>query len=172
MSNQYSTMVSRLNSELAAGLAASYAGLIVRSEVFRPARLPVFTRYCIVISPAQQPWAERRVAAREVQYLFRADLYLLCKNWDESDSLFGVTAGAKGLFEMIEDVKNLLRQSTLSGLLDKTYDEAGGDGQRLGPGGVEFGEVIVPGFDAGEYAFVQRARIPYLGRMIPFCHLP
>lgn len=164
------TLTSRLVSELSAGLAANYPGLVVQRGLFRPAALPAFDRYAIFVAPASRPWDERRIAVPEIQYIMRVDLFLLVKNWEQTDApLFGTAAGNRGLFEFIQDVKTLLRLSDLSGLLDKTYDEPGGDPSKQGAGGVEFQDPI-GGFDAGEYAFVHRARIPYQARLKPFCH--
>jgi hypothetical protein len=167
--NLYTTMIATLASELAA-LSTDYAGLVVSPMVFRQAAIPTFARYSIVIAPATRPWDEKRVGIRLVQYIFRADLYLLCKSWDPEKSLFGTATGEKGIFELIKDVKDLLRMSTLGGLLDKTYDEPGGDAMQLGAGGVEFEEVAAGGFDSAEHTFIHRAKILYQGRMHPFCH--
>lgn len=170
MSNIVSSVTSQLTTELAAGLTSDYAALAVQRSLFRPAELPAFTRYAIIITPNPRLWEERREAIAKVQYVVRLDLYLLVKNWDtSSDPLFGTTAGSLGLFELINDVKELLRISDLNGLLDKTYDEPGGDASALGAGAVEFQETI-QGFDSGEHAFVHRAKIPYIARTAPFCH--
>lgn len=169
MSNIVSSLSSRMVTELAA-LSSSYAGLTVQRSLFRPAQLPAFTRYAIIVTPNPRVIEERRDAIATVQYLVRFDLYLLVKNWDESeDPLWGTTAGTLGLFELVEDVKDLLRSSDLNGQLDKTYDEPGGDTNAQGAGPVEFQDTI-QGFDSAEHAFVHRARIPYLARTIRFCH--
>lgn len=157
--------------ELAA-LATSYTGLVVTRRRFDPRQLPTFDRYAIVLSPSSRPWEEQRHGPGNVNYLFRVDVYLLVKDWGDSDaSLFGVAAGSRGLFQLVEDVKDLLRLSNLNGLLDKTYDEPGGDARALGGGGVEFGETAAPGFESGEFTFVWRVRIPYVARTVPFCHV-
>lgn len=164
------TLTSRLVSELSSGLTANYSGLVVQRGLFRPAALPTFSRYAIIVSPATRPWEERRVAVPKIQYTLRVDLYLLVKNWEQTDNpLFGTAAGNRGIFELVNDVKILLRLSNLSGLLDKTYDEPGGDPTAQGAGGIEFQDTI-PGFDTSEHALVHRARIPYQARMEPFCH--
>lgn len=167
--NRYSTLVSRLATVLT-GLTG-YDGLAVLTQMFRPTRIPALAgNYGIVISPTKVPWEERRTAIREVQDLYRLDLFLLVRNFNESDSLFGTTPGSLGLFQMISDVKVLLRGNDLDGLLDLTYDEVAGDSSRQGAGPVEIEEVASPGFDADEYTFVHRARLPFLGRMIPVIH--
>jgi hypothetical protein len=174
MANDYSTLTERLVAELLSGLAASYAGLVVQRRNWEPARLPDFSRYAIVVSPDPRPVTERRIAVPQIQYIMRAQVYLLVKNWEDTipePALWGTTAGSLGLFEFVKDVKNLLRASDLSGLLDKTYDEAAGDAQSPGQGGgsVEYG-TLIPGFTANEYALLYPARIPYLARIKPFCH--
>lgn len=169
MSNVVSSVSAQLVTELSA-LTTSYAGLTVQRSLFRPAQLPVLGRYAIIVTPNPRVIEERRDAIATVQYLLRFDLYLLVKNWDESgDSLWGTTAGSLGLFELIDDVKDLIRSSDLNGQLDKTYDEPGGDSNAQGAGPVEFQDTI-QGFDSAEHAFVQRARIPLLLRTIRFCH--
>jgi hypothetical protein len=169
MSNVVSLVTSQLVTELSA-LTSSYAAVAVQRSLFRPAELPAFTRYAIIVTPNSRVWEERRIAIAMIQYVVRLDLYLLVKNWDtSSDSLFGTTAGSLGIFELIDDVKDLLRISTLNGLIDKTYDEPGGDSSEQGGGAVEFQDTI-QGFDSGEHAFVHRAKIPYVALTTPFCH--
>ena len=169
MSNVVSTVTAQLVTELSA-LTTDYAALTVQRSLFRPAELPAFTRYAIIVTPSSRVWEERRESIARVQYVVRLDLYLLVKNWDtSSDPLFGTIAGSLGVFELINDVKELLRISTLNGLLDKTYDEPGGDSSAHGGGAVEFQDTI-QGFDSGEHAFVHRAKIPYVALTIPFCH--
>lgn len=173
MANDYTTMTVRLVTELAAGLASAYANLVVEPRHWDPRKLPAFARYAIVVSPDRQPIAERRLAVNKVQEVMRAQVYVLVKNWDETampePALFGTVDGDLGLFEMVKDVKNLLRASDLSGLLDKMYDEAAGDAQSPGQGAgpVEYQPV---GFAAEEHQMAYVARVPYLARIQPFCH--
>lgn len=169
MSNSLTTLTGTLKTKLEQ--LTGYSTLVVYNTLFKPAALPEFTRYCIVVSPSNRPWDEYRTGIRQIQYIHRLDIFLLVKRWDESgDSLYGTTAGSLGLFQMIEDVKFLLRGTNLGGILDRTYDEAGGDQTKGGPGGIDFEELAAPGFDSAEYTFVHRARVPYLARMQAFCH--
>jgi hypothetical protein len=162
--NQYSQVVSGLVTALE-GLTG-YPGLIVRAKLFKPNDLPEFEQYLIVVSPNAMPWDERRIGIPLIQYIMRADLFLLVKNFDEFKSLFETTvAGELGLFQMIDDVKTLLRLSDLGGLIDKgnkTYDEPSGP--------LNFEASAVVGFDSDEKAFVHRARLVYTARLNPFCH--
>ena len=169
--NDYSLISTQLVSELQSELTPYYDDLLVQRSLFRPAKLPSFTRYAIIVTPSGRPWDEYRHALLAVQFLFRFELHLMVKNWTEStdDPLFGVTPGSLGLFQLIQDTKDLLRLSDLNGLLDKTYDEPGGDARKYGGGGVEFQD-LVPGFDSAEYPHVMRARMPYLVRSRSFCH--
>lgn len=166
--NPYSVLSDRLVARLRAGLT-TYANLVVERRQFRPDNLPTFTRYCIIVSPTEAPWAEQRTAVREVQDLLRLNIYVLVTNFDDTLAVFGTTAPNLGLFELVKDIKEVLRTETFDGLLDKTYDEAGGD-PRTGGGPIHYGTMAVAGFDAGEHSFIYRARIPYLGRIQPHCH--
>jgi hypothetical protein len=172
--NSYSLICAALAAELLTDLAPSYSGLVVSKRHFKPDNLPEnFTRYAIIVSPGGRPWDERRTAVREIQYIFRADLFLLVQNFDPDLSLFGTglsEADPRGLFQMVSDVKDALRLSTLGGILDKTYDEPGGDPSKNGGGGVEFQSLASPAFDTGNYPIVHRARIPFVARTMPFCH--
>ncbi len=167
--NLYSQMIAGLLTELAT-LEAGYAGLVVKAKIFKANDLPAFVRYAIVVSPSTMPWEERRIGVPQIQYTMRAELVLLVKNFHETDSLFGTTAGSLGLFQLIDDVKTRLRISTLGGLIDKgnkSYDEP------AGPLGFETGAVSA--FDSDEKAFVHRARLLYTARpgappLNPFCH--
>ncbi len=172
--NSYSAVAAALASTLTTALTTAYSGLVVSKRHFRADNLPTnFTRYGLIVSPASRPWDERRTAIREIQYIYKIDLFLLVQNFDPDLSLFGTGSSESdppGLFQMIDDVKNALRTNTLGGLLDKTYDEPGGDPSKNGGGGVEFQNVATPGLDTGTYALVHRARIPFVGRVMPFCH--
>jgi hypothetical protein len=161
MANDATLIATRLVSALT-GLTG-YSGLVVAKQVFKPDRLPAgFSRYGVVVSPHPRPWSERRTAIREVQYTYRFVLYLLVANFDDTLAVFGESAPDKGVFEMVSDVKALLRTHTLSGLLDKTYDEIGGD--------VEFGSLATPAFDSGSAVVIHRATMTFEGRTSPFCH--
>lgn len=167
--NEYSAVTAQLVTELSA--ISGYSSVVVSRRIFRPSGLPAFPRYCIIVSPAPRPWDEQRLGAGKIGNIFRIDLYLLVRRWEESDHpLFGTSAGNLGLFQMIEDVKVMLRLSTLGGLLDKTYDEPGGDSAALGAGGIEFQEIASPGFENDEFQFVHVAKVPYKARTVPFCH--
>lgn len=168
--NELTQITAQLVTELGA-LSTNYANLYVARGLFRPAKLPVLDRYAIIVAPTGQPWQEKRNTVASLQFIYRLDLYLLVRNWTEGtdEPLFGTTAGSLGLFQMVWDVKELLRISDLNGLLDKTYDEPGGDPSRLGGGGIDF-EDLISGFDAGEHPMWHRARMPYLARGQSFCY--
>jgi hypothetical protein len=74
-----------------------------------------------------------------------------------------------GLFQFVKDAKDHLRTHTLNGLLDKTYDEPGGDSGTGGGGGIDF-ENVQQGLESGGHDFVHRARMTFVGRMQPYCH--
>lgn len=162
--NKYSLMTERLQTVLAAGLV-QYTALRVDRKIFKPNDLADFTRYCIVISPNGNPWEERREGVPKIGYIFRADLWLLVKNWDETLSVYGTAAPDLGLLQLVEDVKDLLRLSDLEGLIDrgsKTYDEPAGP--------LTLDSTAVAAFDSAEKTWVHRARLVYTARMTPFCH--
>lgn len=160
--NEYSLFTDRLKTELLAGLAALYAGLVVERRVFKANDLPAFTRYCIVVSPNGIPWEERVVSVRTTQYIYRADLYLLVKAFNEELSLFGTAAPDRGIFEFLKDTKALVRGTTLSGLLDKTYEEPAAPTQ--------FEWSAVNAFESGEKTFIHRLRQVVTVRTNPVCH--
>lgn len=171
MANDVSTISSALVTVLATGLAASYSGIVIeRRAAFREEALPSFTRYAVIVTPAGRPVREQRHSVGAIQYWMDFDLYALVKNWDDTLSAFGDTTPNRGLFQLVFDTKELLRGNTLSGVLDQTYDEAGGDEQRLGSGPVLYGEFATRGLQSEEYEFVLRAKIPYRARTQAFCH--
>jgi hypothetical protein len=163
MANDFSTAINTLATELLAGLAAGYTpNLKVVARHYEAGKIPNFDRYCIIIAPAaSNTWIETVKAVRNFQYVFSIDAYLMVKNFDDFNSLFGETSPNKGLFEMINDFKDLIRATTLSGLLDKTYSEPGG------PVSIEY--AASSGFDSGEHSFIRRAKIPCQFRMRTFC---
>jgi len=172
--NPYSTLLLALTGALEE-LSASgnpgcgYVGLVVQTGVFRPHTLPDFEKYCVFLSIPSRPWEERRVATRTIQDVLRVDMNLLVKNDSEADSLLGSTDGRMGLFQFVKDAKDHLRTHTLNGLLDKTYDEPGGDAGTGGGGGIDF-ENVQQGLESGGHDFVHRARMTFVGRMQPYCH--
>ena len=160
--NLYSVMTSRLVTVLAAGLT-QYTGLVVDRRRFHPENLPAFTgNYMIIVSPSSRPWGERIVSVRTIQDTLRCDLFLLVKNFHTDNSLFGLTTPDFGIFQMIEDMKALLRVNTLSSLLDMTYEEVTSE--------VDFEDLAIKAHDTGEYTWIHRARQPYIGRMRQLCH--
>lgn len=164
--NVYTDMTEALVSELTTGLAGlSYAPLTVRSGVWRPRTLPEFDKFLVHIAPPlSNVWTERRISTKEVQYVLRADIYLLVKNYGEELSVFGDTAPDLGVFQFVSDVKNLLRATDLSGLLSRTYRETEGD--------VAFDGGAADGFETGPRSWVHRARVPYTAECEPFCYPP
>ena len=156
-------MTQALVAELRDGLPSfGYTPLTVLAGTWKPNALPAFDRYCVwVAPPTMNVWTERRITAREIQYLLRADIFLLVQNFSEEDSLYGTTAPSLGLFQMIADVKDLLRLTDLGGLLSRTYTETAGD--------VLFHTGAASGFDTGPRSWVHRARVPYVAETEPFC---
>jgi hypothetical protein len=168
--NAYSQVTAALESALSAALTPSYSGLVVVRAQFKPDLIPsTFTRYGLFISPSSRPWDERHTGIREVQYIIRADLIVLVANFDPTNALFGTTSPNKGLFELVGDIKSTIRGTTLGSVLDKTYAEAAGNPADGGGGGVEFQELAVAGLDAGSYAVINRANVPFVGRIAPAC---
>lgn len=171
--NDYSQMTAALVSELAVALPVlGYTNPLVERRLFRPPAIPPFERYAVIVSPHPRPWEEDRHANLALQYWMTCDLYLLVKDYDDTENpLFGATPPDLGIFQFIHDVKEALRVTDLGGLIQKTYDEPAGDSRRgLGAGGVDFQELASPIGDAAEHAFVHRAKLPYKARMRSFCH--
>jgi hypothetical protein len=172
--NSYSVMAQALRTALLADLTVppyswplangADTGLLISLRVFKEGNLPPFTRYSIIVSPSPNPWDESRLGVPQIEYLHRADLFILVKNFDEEESLFGTVHPNRGLFQLVSDVKQVLRISSLGGLItlgNKTYDE---------PAGPLSFQSFTGGFDVGEKAFVQRVKLQFVGRMAPFCH--
>lgn len=164
--NVYSQMVEALQPYLTTGLGAlGYSPLVVQFGVWKPRALPAFERYLVHIAPPlNDVWTERRISTKEVQYVLRADVYLLVKNYSEEMSLLGADAPDLGVFQLIADVKDLLRATNLGGLLSRTYDETVGN--------VAFDSGAAQGFETGPRSWVHRARVPYTAETEPFCWPP
>lgn len=171
MANDYAGITAALATLLNTALTTAYSDIKVVRGVFQPDFMPSgFGRYAVVIAPSLRPWEERRIAVRELQDIYRAEIFTLVRNWDDEKSLFGTDSGEKGLFELVKDVKDTIRGSDLDGLLEKTYDEAAGDSSKGGGGPVEFGTAAVKALDSGSFTLVHRARVPFVGRGLPHCH--
>jgi hypothetical protein len=161
--NVYTQLTTQVVSELTTGLASlGYAPLSVLQGVWKPQALPEFDKYLVYVAPPlNNVWTERRISTKEVQYVLRADIYLLVKNFSEELSVYGDTAPSLGLFQLISDVKDLLRGTNLNGMLSRTYDETTGDVS-----------LHSAGFDTGPRSWVHRARVPYTAETEPFCFPP
>ena len=164
--NVYTLLTERLVEYLTTGLAAlSYTPLTVQSGVWKPRTLSEFDKYLVhVAPPTNNLWTERRISVKEVQYVLRADIYLLVKNFSEATSLYGDAAPDLGLFQLVSDTKDLLRATDLDGLLSRTYDETTGE--------VAFESGASAGFETGPRTWVHRARVPYTAQTEPFCFPP
>lgn len=163
MANAYSEFTTRLVSALTA-LLSGYPATVERN-LFDPQKLPDFERYHVVVSPPQNDsWRHDRVSIRTYQPVLAADVYLLVKNFNDHDSLFGETGPDLGIFQMISDVQYGLQISTLNGFLQKTYEEG------FGPLSIEY--AASAGFDSGEHSFVRRARLRVTGKAQPICVMP
>lgn len=164
--NDYSVMTGQMVTELQV-LSAMYSNLVVKRQIFKPEQLPAFDRYAIIVSPPPSTiWQEERVATPELMNILKVDLFLLVKNYDETNSLFGVIPPDLGLFQLISDVKELLRLTNLAGMLFKTYDEPAGPGSA----GVSFETGATLALDSAEYSFVHRAKLPFTGKIKAYCY--
>lgn len=162
--NEYSQMVSEIETKLLYELPAlGYSSLVTTKRVFKPNDLPAFPRWCVVLSPPRLPWDELNQSVATYSYVFRLDLVLLVKNWDETNSLFGTTAPDLGLFQLVNDVKDALRRADLGGLISrslKNYKETSSP--------VEF-ETFTGGFGSESHEFVHRALVKFVAEMKPVC---
>jgi hypothetical protein len=156
-------MSTRLVTELTTALGLyGYTPLVVLKGIWKPRALAPFTRYAVFVAPpTTDPWTERFISSREVVYILRADIFLLVKNYNEEQSVYGDTAPNLGVFQMIADVKAILRATDLSGLVERTYEET--------TGGSAFETGAAAGFDTGEYGWVHRAKVTYRAQMHGFC---
>ena len=163
--NVYSLFIKRTTQYLPTGLTGlGYDPLVVTDGIWKPNAVPVFDKFYVQVAPPlSNLWTERRISTKEVQYVLRANIFLLVKNYDDELSLHGddATAPDLGIFQLISDVKNLLRATNLSGLLSRTYNETVGD--------VGFESGAAPGFEVGPRDWVHRAVVPYTAETEPFC---
>jgi len=161
--NVYTQLTEALVPYLHGGLAAlHYDPLVVTAGVWKPRALPEFDRYYVQVAPPLSGlWTERRISIKETQYVLRADVFLLVKNYGEAQSLYGETEPDLGLFQLISDVKDLLRTTDLGGLVSLTGNETAGD--------TTFEAGAASGFETGPRTWVHRARVPYTASMEPFC---
>lgn len=152
MANQYTDLHTRVKAKLLAELTSQYTGIVIESRIWNEGKLPDFDRYAIILSPPQNDsWQEQVVSVRTTQYILAIDIYMLVKNYHDVLSWLGDTSPNLGLFQMISDVKDILRSTNLNEFLDKTYTEP------AGPLAIEY--AASAGFDSGEHAFVRRARL-------------
>lgn len=163
MANPYNDLTARLVTELTAGLTSlGYTPLAVRRGIWKPRALEPFDRYLIFISPpATDPVRERVISAREFAFELKAQLFLLVKNYNEDQSVFGDVTPNFGVFDLVNDVKTILRGNSLSGLLNTTYRET--------EGGSGFESGASTGFSSGSHEFVHRASLTFTGLTKGFC---
>lgn len=159
--HQLKEIADRVDTVLTAALTG-YTGISITSGLMKPGWLPTFDAYAVRIAPNNMPWTERAVGIRNFQYTYRFDLYLLCKVTDEDLSLWGTGGSAtKGIFQLVEDVKAALRGNSLSGYLDRSFEEMLGD--------VQIENAALQAFESAERVLIHRARVPYTPRTRPFC---
>ena len=141
-----------------------YTPLAVNRGVWLPRDLPVFDRYMVwVAPPVIDPVTERRhQSSKLVNYILRADIYLLVKNFDEDQSVWGDVAPNHGVFQLQQDTREILRNTDLGGLVERTYRET--------EGGSSFETGVAGGFDTGSREWVHRLRLTYTAQTHPFCH--
>lgn len=161
--NDYTTFSERTVETLATALPpVGWEPLDVRKGIWKPRNLAPFDRYlAFVAPPLSNPWVERRISTKEVAYILTAHVFLLVKNYNEVASVYGDTAPELGVFQFISDVKDILRDTDLGGLLDRTYNETAG--------GTMFESGATDGFDTGGHGWVHRAMLTYTVQTVPFC---
>ena len=161
--NDYTTFTYRTVEVLAEQLPLrGWEPLDVRKGIWKPRTLTPFERYLVYVAPPlDNPWMERRISTKELAYILTANVFLLVKNYDEEQSVYGDTAPALGVFQLINDVKAILRDTDLGRFLDRTYNETAG-GSRFESGAAD-------GFDTGGHGWVHRAMVTYTVQTAPFC---
>jgi hypothetical protein len=163
--NPYTDLSNALVTELTTELTAlSYAPLDVRKGIWKPRALAPFDRYLVFIAPPlSDPWREiRDEGPKLVTFVLRAEIFLLVKNYNEDQSVYGDTAPDLGVFQLMGDVKTILRNTDLGGLVLRSYRET--------EGGSSFETGATGGFDTGEHGWVHRSKLVYTARTYPFCH--
>jgi len=161
--NDYTTFTERTVEVLAEQLPLrGWDPLDVRKGIWKPRTLIPFERYLVFVAPPlDNPWMERLISTKELAYILTAHVFLLVKNYDEEQSVYGDTAPALGVFQLINDVKAILRDTDLGRLLDRTHNETAG-GSRFESGAAD-------GFDTGGHGWVHRAMVTYTVQTAPFC---
>lgn len=160
----YVDFVDATVSVLQTQLLPSYANLETRKGVWDPRRLATFERYLVFVAiPLTDLEREVRVqASKLVNEIVKAEIYLLVKNYDEDKSLYGKSAPDLGVIKLFDDAKDVLRNTDLGGLLERTYREI--------EGGTAFESGASGGFDTGKHEWVHRIRFTYTAMMQGFCH--
>jgi len=89
--NVYARLLTDLPPYLQTGLSAlGYTPLVTASGVWKPRALPVFEKFYVQVAPPlSNLWTERRISVKEKQYVLRANIFLLVKNYDQELSLLG-----------------------------------------------------------------------------------
>jgi hypothetical protein len=161
--NDYTTFSERTVATLAEALPPlGWDPLDVRKGIWKPRNLAPFDRYLVYVAPPlDNPWTERRLSTKEMAYILTAHVFLLVKNYNEEQSIYGDEAPALGVFQFISDVKGVLRDTDLGGFLDRTYNET--------VGGTRFESGAADGFDTGGHGWVHRAMLTYTVQTAPFC---
>lgn len=164
MANPYTEFSSGLVTVLQAGLSPLYSGIATRKGIWKPRNLLPFDRYLVFVAPVlQDPVREVRVqSTKRVNEILKADIFLLVKNYDEEQSVYGDTAPNLGVWQLYKDTKDILRNTDLNGLVERNYREVeGGSAFETGASG---------GFDSGGHGWVHRIRLTYTAYMFSFCH--
>jgi len=101
---------------------ASYNELVSTMK-YRPTKLPDFTNYAIIISPfAEREQHERHV--NSLEYIETVQIIPIVRNYDSEKSVYGFDPDdGVGILQHVQNVKDVLRSCSLSGLITVTKHE-------------------------------------------------
>lgn len=109
--------------------------------------LPDFDKWGIVLSP--KAMGREAVSVGLVQYTARIDVVCLVRDYHAANSLTGTATGAKGLLQLVEDVRGAVEADDLAGTCEVLGDELAGE--------INIEEIASPERDL----FYHEAKLPY-----------
>ncbi len=89
---------------------------------YRPQHLPDFDKFAIIISPFSEREQHER-HTNSLEYIEGVQIVAIVRNYDEVLSVYGTTAPNIGILQHCQNIKDVLRSRTLTGLVTVTKHE-------------------------------------------------